>query len=167
MALAGCASSASSARFTDPTSPPAAGGAARSPTTPRRSAAPCCWRCPPSSSRRSSRRVPVRRDGRHRRRRFHELDLRAGPARGAGPGLYVYAVPAGAEVEYLGDDWAPETVTGLSGDLPVTVVSDPDGQVRSVVSIDASPAGVVRLIGDGVPREELIAMAGRLLDGLA
>ncbi|MBE7699081.1 hypothetical protein H9623_02000 [Oerskovia sp. Sa1BUA8] len=80
-----------------------------------------------------------------------------------GPGLYVHAVHAGVEVAHLGDDWTPEAVPELSGTMPVTVVSDPEGQERSVVSIDASPAGVVRLIGDGVPRDELIAMAGRLL----
>jgi hypothetical protein len=80
-----------------------------------------------------------------------------------GPGLYVYAVPAGVEVEHLGDAWTPEPLPELSADLPVTVVSDPEGSERSVVSIDASPAGTVHLIGDGVPRAELVAMAGRLL----
>ncbi len=83
-----------------------------------------------------------------------------------GPGLYVYAVPEGVDVEYLGDDWAPEPVPELSGDLAVTVVSDPEGQDRSVVSIEAPPAGTVRLIGDGLVRDELIGMAGRLLDSL-
>lgn len=83
-----------------------------------------------------------------------------------GPGLYVHAVHDGVEVPHLGEDWTPEAVPELSGAMPVTVVSDPEEQERSVVSIDASPAGVVRIIGDGVPRDELISMAGRLLDSL-
>ncbi|MFF2620713.1 hypothetical protein [Oerskovia jenensis] len=83
-----------------------------------------------------------------------------------GPGLYVHAVHAGVSVPSLGDDWADEAVPELSGEETVTVASDPAGQDRSVVSIDASPVGTVRLIGDGVPRDDLIAMAGRLLDSV-
>lgn len=83
-----------------------------------------------------------------------------------GPGLYVHAVHAGVTVESLGDDWTPEAVPELSGEETVTVASDPVGQDRSVVTIDAPPAGVVRLIGDGVSRDELLATAERLLDSV-
>ncbi|MFE4464018.1 hypothetical protein ACFRCR_02760 [Oerskovia sp. NPDC056781] len=83
-----------------------------------------------------------------------------------GPGLYVHAMHEGVTVEGLGDGWAFEEVPELSGEESVTVASDPDGLERSVVSIDAAPAGTVRLIGDGVPRDELLATAGRLLDSV-
>jgi hypothetical protein len=83
-----------------------------------------------------------------------------------GPGLYVYASHAGVTVEHLGDGWQPEALPDLSGEMTVSVVTDPEGLPRSVVSIDAPPAGTVRLIGDGVARDDLVAMAGRLLDSV-
>lgn len=83
-----------------------------------------------------------------------------------GPGLYVHAMHAGVDVEHMGDDWATEEVPDLSEHEAVTVASDPDEPARSVVSIDATPAGTVRLVGDGVHRDELIGMTGRLLDAV-
>ncbi|RXR27072.1 hypothetical protein EQW78_01980 [Oerskovia turbata] len=83
-----------------------------------------------------------------------------------GPGLYVHAMHAGVTVEGLGDGWVFEEVPELSGEETVTVASHPEGLERTVVSIDASPAGTVRLIGDGVPRDELVATAGRLLSSV-
>ncbi|MHA7133697.1 hypothetical protein [Oerskovia turbata] len=83
-----------------------------------------------------------------------------------GPGLYVYASHTGVEVEHLGDAWQSEPLPALSDEMAVTVVTDPEGHDRSVVTIDAPPAGTVRLIGDGVARDDLIAMAGRMLDSV-
>ncbi|MFF3064899.1 hypothetical protein ACFVQ3_10090 [Oerskovia sp. NPDC057915] len=83
-----------------------------------------------------------------------------------GPGLYIHVMHEGVTVEGLGDGWDFEEVPELSGEETVTVASDPDGPERSVVSIEAPPAGTVQLIGDGVPRDELVATAGRLLDSV-
>jgi len=83
-----------------------------------------------------------------------------------GPGLYVHAVHTGVAVESIADDWVAEPLPELSGEESVSVASDPTGQDRSVVTIDAPPAGTVRLIGDGVPRDDLVATAARLLDSM-
>lgn len=80
-------------------------------------------------------------------------------APGHGPTLFVHSGPNGPTA--LIDGW--REVPELSGTYPVSVGPSLAGPTGTTVTIDASPAGVVRLIGDGVPEQDLLAMAARLL----
>lgn len=81
------------------------------------------------------------------------------PAQEQGRMLNVYSGPSG-DVGLL-EGW--REVPELSTDFAVSAGPSLSGATGTTVTIDASPAGVVRLMGDGVSEQELLDLAARLL----
>ena len=81
------------------------------------------------------------------------------PAQEDGRMLNVYSGPSG-DVGLL-EGW--REVPELSTDFAVSVGPSLSGATGTTVTIDASPAGVVRLRGDGVSEQDLLDLAARLL----
>ncbi|MFF3064573.1 hypothetical protein ACFVQ3_08450 [Oerskovia sp. NPDC057915] len=76
-----------------------------------------------------------------------------------GPALRVLSGRNGPTA--LTEGW--REVPELSGTFPVSVGPTTWAPTGTTVTIDATPAGVVQLVGDGIPEQDLLDLAARLL----
>ncbi len=90
-----------------------------------------------------------------------------GPEGPAGPVLYIHTGGSTAALTGRYAAAVQERLPGVSDNFLVTIARDRDKVRRTnitIVTIDASPAGVVRLIGE-LPEADVVLTARRLVDG--